>query len=95
MFVEIETHGFTAQSFGFKGRLLNHIVGLLPKQIIAIIHGFDVKLLAIAIFINKYHAILSVNGGVTHTNLNIYQIDHRISYSTTQFGDYIFMNNSV
>ena len=46
-------------------------------------------------FINKYHAILSVNGGVTHTNLNIYQIDHRISYSTTQFGDYIFMNNSV
>ena len=38
MFVEIQTHGFTAQSFGFKGRLLNHIVGLLPKQIIAIIH---------------------------------------------------------
>ena len=47
------------------------------------------------IFINEYHAILSVNGGVTHTNLNIYQFDHRISYSTTQFGDYIFMNNSV
>ena len=23
------------QSFGFKGGLLNHIVGLLPKQIIA------------------------------------------------------------
>ena len=37
----------------------------------------------------------SVNGGVTHTNLNIYQIDHRISYSTTQLGDYIFMNNYV
>ena len=32
---EIQTHGFTTQSFGFKGRLLNHIVGLLPKQIIA------------------------------------------------------------
>ena len=31
---EIQTHGFTAQSFGFKGGLLNHIVGLLPKQII-------------------------------------------------------------
>ena len=29
MFVEVQTHGFTAQSFGFKGRLLNHIVGLL------------------------------------------------------------------
>ena len=32
---EIQTHGFTAQSFGFKGGILNHIVGLLPKQIIA------------------------------------------------------------
>ena len=31
---EIQTHGFTAQSFGFKGGILNHIVGLLPKQII-------------------------------------------------------------
>ena len=31
---EIQTHGFAAQSFGFKGRLLNHIVGLLSKQII-------------------------------------------------------------
>ena len=50
---EIQTHGFTAQSFGFKGGLLNHIVGLLPKQIIAnkatFIYKnsrFDVKLLA-------------------------------------------------
>ena len=43
---EIQTHGFTAQSFGFKGRLLNHIVGLLPKQIIANHSRFDVKLLA-------------------------------------------------
>ena len=43
MFVEIQTHGFTAQSFGFKGRLLNHIVGLLPKQIIAIIHDLRMK----------------------------------------------------
>ena len=50
---EIQTHGFTAQSFGFKGSLLNHIVGLLPKQIIAnqanFIYKnsrFDVKLLA-------------------------------------------------
>ena len=51
--------------------------------------------LGMFICINKYHAILSVNGGVTHTNLNIYQIDHMISYSITQFGDYIFMNNSV
>ena len=32
---EIKTHGFTAQSFGFKWGLLNHIVGLLSKQIIA------------------------------------------------------------
>ena len=29
---EIETHGFTAQSFGFKGGLLNHIIGLLPSK---------------------------------------------------------------
>ena len=43
---EIHTHGFTAQSFGFKGRLLYHIVGLLPKQIIANHSRFDVKLLA-------------------------------------------------
>ena len=36
---EIQTHGFAAQSFRFKGGLLYHIhknvVGLLPKQIIA------------------------------------------------------------
>ena len=36
MFVEIQTHGFTAQSFGFKGRLLNHIVGLLPNKLLLI-----------------------------------------------------------
>ena len=29
---EIQTHGFAAQSFRSKG-LLNHIVGLSPKQI--------------------------------------------------------------
>ena len=32
---EIQMHGFSAQSFRFKGGLLNHIVDLLPKQIIA------------------------------------------------------------
>ena len=31
---EIQTHGFAAQSFRFKGGLLNHIVGLSPKEII-------------------------------------------------------------
>ena len=50
---EIQTHGFPAQSFKFKGGLLNRIVGLLPKQIIANKatfidknSRFDVKLLA-------------------------------------------------
>ena len=46
IFVEIQTHGFTAQSFGYKGRLLNHIVGWLSKQIIANHSRFDIKLLA-------------------------------------------------
>ena len=32
---EIQTHGFAALSFRFKGGFLNHIVGLSPKQIIA------------------------------------------------------------
>ena len=39
---EIQTHKFTTQSFKFKRRLLNHIISLLPKQIIATIH--DLKL---------------------------------------------------
>ena len=43
---EIQTHGFTAQSVGFKWRLLNQAgVGLLPKQIIAHHSRCDVKLL--------------------------------------------------
>ena len=32
---EIQNHGFSAQSFRFKGGLSNQIVGLLLKQIIA------------------------------------------------------------
>ena len=53
MFVEIQTHGFTAQSFGFKGRLLNHIhvVGLLPKQIIAIIHDLMLNCLPVVTYV--------------------------------------------
>ena len=51
MFVEIQTHGFTAQSFGFKGRVLNHIVGLLPKQIIAIIHDLMLNCLPVVTYV--------------------------------------------
>ena len=51
MFVEIQTHGFTVQSFGFKGRLLNHIVGLLPKQIIAIIHDLMLNCLPVLTYV--------------------------------------------
>ena len=51
MFVEIQTHGFTEQSFGFKGRLLNHIVGLLPKQIIAIIHDLMLNCLPVVTYV--------------------------------------------
>ena len=47
---EIQTHGFTAQSFGFKGRLLNHI-GLLPKQIIAIIHDLMLNCLPVVTYV--------------------------------------------
>ena len=50
---EIQTHGFAAQSFRFKGGLLNHIVGLSPKEIIEnqatftyTNSRFDVKLFA-------------------------------------------------
>ena len=53
---EIQTHGFTAQSFGFKGRLLNHIVSLLPKQTIANHSRFDVNCLPV---VTSYH-ILSI-----------------------------------
>ena len=60
MFVEIQTHGFTAQSFGFKGRLLNHIVGLLPKQIIAIIHDLMLNCLPVVTYVVLYQ-ILSRN----------------------------------
>ena len=45
---EIQTH---AQSFGFKGRLLNHIVGLLPKQIIAIIHDLMLNCLPVVTYV--------------------------------------------
>ena len=44
MFVEIQTHGFTAQSFGFKGRLL-------PKQIIAIIHDLMLNCLPVVTYV--------------------------------------------
>ena len=54
MFVEIQTHGFTARSFGFKGRLLNHIVGLLPKQIIAIIHDLMLNCLPVVTYVVLY-----------------------------------------
>ena len=42
---EIQTHGFAAQSFRFKGGILNHIVGLLPTFIYNI-SRFDVTLLS-------------------------------------------------
>ena len=35
----------------FKGRLLNHIVGLLPKQIIAIIHDLMLNCLPVVTYV--------------------------------------------
>ena len=61
VFVEIQTHGFTAQFFGFKGRLLNHIVGLLPKQIIAIIHDLMLNCLPVVTYVIVCGFISNIN----------------------------------